>query len=116
MPGLTRAFVVAAVAVAAWAHAPANAGFSLAGASSSGPPQCGDFFDKWDVAGAPAAILSKGGFGREIIAAQDCLTKRDVAMACKHWRGLIPVIDRTGPPLEAQRGPIQKLITDNACS
>lgn len=82
---------------------------------NAGTPTCGDFYDKWEVDGAPAGILAMAGFGREVVAAQDCVKQNNVAMACEHWRKLLPVIDRTGPPLDAMRGDIEGLMQEHSC-
>jgi hypothetical protein len=81
-----------------------------------GAPTCTEFYDKWDVPGAPAGILAMAGFGREVMAAQDCVKQDNVAMACEHWKKLLPVMDRIGPPLDAQRGNIEDLIRQNSCN
>ena len=82
---------------------------------TSGSPTCEMFYDKWDVPGAPPGILAMAGFGREVIAAQDCVAKGNVPMACEHWQKLLPVIDRTGPPLDEQRGAIEDLMRQHSC-
>ena len=78
-------------------------------------PTCVEFSGKWDIPGAPAGILAMAGFGREIMAAQDCIKQGNVAMACEHWKKLLPVIDRIGAPLDAQRGDVEDLIRQNSC-
>ena len=84
--------------------------------SKQGAPTCAEFYDKWEVPGAPAAIFAIAGFGREVMAAQDCVKQNNVAMACEHWRKLLPVIDRIGAPLEVQRSGIEDLMSQNSCS
>ena len=64
----------------------------------AGPPACEEFFDKWEVPGAPAGVIAATGFGREVMAATDCLKKNNVAMACEHWRRLVAIADKLGPP------------------
>jgi hypothetical protein len=66
---------------------------------SQGMPPCEEFYDKWDAPGAPPGLLAMAGYSREIFAAKACLDKNDVPMACKHWQGLLAVIDKMGPPL-----------------
>ena len=83
--------------------------------SKQGAPTCAEFYDKWEVPGAPAAIMAIAGFGREVVAAQDCVKQNNVAMACQHWRKLLPVIDKTGAALEGQRSDIEELIRQNSC-
>ncbi len=81
----------------------------------SGLPAWGEFFDKWSVPGAPAGTLAMGGFGRELMAANDCINKNNVAMACKHWRNLLAVADRLGRPLSEYRTDVEALIEQHNC-
>lgn len=71
---------------------------------AEGPPGCGQFFDKWEVEGAPAALLAMGGIGRETMAAQDCLSRNDTAMACEHWGRIVAALPRLEPSLAADFG------------
>jgi hypothetical protein len=80
-----------------------------------GMPNCEEFYDKWDVPGAPAGILAMAGFAREVVAAKDCVDKDKVPMACKHWQGLLSIIDKTGPPLDERRGDIEELMRQHKC-
>ncbi len=52
------------------------------------------------------------GLGREVIAAKDCIDKNNVPMACKHWRGLLAIVDKMGPPLDENRGDIEQLMQE----
>ncbi len=87
----------------------------LVGEPSPGLPTCEEFFDKWEAPGAPSGILAMAGFGREVFAAKDCIDKGNVPMACKHWQGLLVVIDKTGPPLDENRGDIVTLLDEHDC-
>lgn len=80
-----------------------------------GMPRCDEFYDKWEVLGAPAGIMAMAGYAREVFAAKDCIDKNNVPMACKHWQGLLSVIDRKGPPLDERRGDIEKLMREHNC-
>jgi len=71
---------------------------------ADGPSGCGQFFDKWDVEGAPAALLAMGGIGRETMAAQDCLSRNDTATACEHWGRIVAALPRLEPSLAADLG------------
>ena len=82
---------------------------------SEGVPTCQEFYDKWEVAGAPGAMMAMFGLGREVMAAKDCLDKDNVAMACKHWQGLLAVMDKMGPPLDESRGDLEKLMSEHKC-
>jgi hypothetical protein len=50
---------------------------------SKGTPSCEEFFDKWDIPGAPAGMLVMAGIGREVQAAQDCVAQNKIDLACK---------------------------------
>ena len=82
---------------------------------SKGMPTCEEFYDKWEVAGAPGAMMAMFGLGREVMAAKDCLDKENVAMACKHWQGLLAVMDKMGSPLDESRGDLEKLMSEHKC-
>jgi hypothetical protein len=82
---------------------------------SQGMPPCEEFYDKWDAPGAPPGLLAMAGYSREIFAAKACLDKNDVPMACKHWQGLLAVIDKMGPPLSESRGDIEQLMQEHDC-
>jgi len=88
----------------------------LAGEPSKGLPTCEEFYDKWDVPGAPSGILAMAGLGREVIAAKDCVDKNNVPMACKHWQGLLDIVDKMGPPLDENRGDIEQLMREHKCA
>ena len=82
---------------------------------SPGMPPCDEFYDKWDTPGAPPGLQAMAGFSREVFAAKACLDKNDVAMACKHWQGLLTVIDKLGPPWNERRGEIEELMQQKEC-
>jgi hypothetical protein len=82
---------------------------------SQGMPACEEFYDKWEVPGAPPAMMAMFGLGREVIAAKNCLDKGDVATACKHWQGLLAVMDKIGPPLDESRGDVEALMSEHKC-
>jgi hypothetical protein len=88
----------------------------LAAEPSPGAPACEEFYDKWEVPGVPSAMLAMAGLGREVIAAKDCVNKGNIALACKHWQGLLSVIDKLGPPLSESRGDIEALMAQNKCA
>lgn len=71
----------------------------LVGEPTSRLPTCDEFYDKWEVPGAPPGILAMAGLGREVIAAKDCIDKNNVPKACEHWSKLLVIIDKLGPPL-----------------
>jgi hypothetical protein len=80
-----------------------------------GPPSCGVFFDRWEIAGVPKGMTAKVGFGRELVAAADCVEKNNVSMACEHWRRLLVVADKMGPPLSGSRGAIEGEMRRRRC-
>ena len=80
-----------------------------------GIASCEEFFNEWEVRGAPASISAIAALGREAAAAKDCLDKGDVATACKHWRGLLVEIEKMGTPLSESRGEIEELMRQNRC-
>jgi hypothetical protein len=82
---------------------------------SQGMPPCEEFFDKWEAPGAPPGLLAMAGYSREIFAAKACLEKNDIPMACKHWQGLLVVIDKVGPPLNERRGDVEELMRQHSC-
>ena len=82
---------------------------------SKGMPPCEEFYDMWEARGAPAELLAMAGFGREVMAASDCLKQNEVALACEHWKKLLPVIDKTGPPLNENRGQIEGPMRQHQC-
>jgi len=88
----------------------------LATEPSPGLPTCEEFYDKWDVPGAPSGILAMAGLGREVIAAKDCIDKNNVPMACKHWQGLLAIVDKMGPPLDETRDDIEQLMREHECA
>ena len=80
-----------------------------------GIASCEEFFNEWEVRGAPASISAIAALGREAAAAKDCIDKGDVARACKHWQGLLVEIEKMGPPLSESRSDIEELMRQNRC-
>ena len=80
-----------------------------------GIASCEEFFNEWEVRGAPASISAIAALGREAAAAKDCIDKGDVATACKHWQGLLVEIEKMGTPLSESRGEIEELMRQNRC-
>ncbi len=89
--------------------------FLLVTEPSAGMPACEEFYDKWDAPGAPAGMMAMMGFGREVMAAKDCLSKNNVAVACKHWQGLLIASDKLGPPLSDNRGDVEEMMRQHQC-
>jgi hypothetical protein len=87
----------------------------LAGEPTPGMPTCDEFYDKWDVPGAPPGILAMAGFSREVFAAKDCLDKNNVPKACEHWSKLLVVLDKIGQPLADNQGDIEELMRQHHC-
>jgi hypothetical protein len=79
-------------------------------------PTCEEFYDKWEVPGAPSAMTAMFGLGRGVFAAKSCLDKGDVTTACRHWQGLLAVMDKMGPPLDESRGDLEKLMSEHQCA
>ena len=96
-------------------HAVAGERLWLVTELSPGKPSCEEFYDKWEAPGVPSAMLAMAGLGREAIAAKGCIDKGDVATACKHWQGLLAVIDKMGPPLNESGGDIENLMLEHKC-
>jgi len=80
-----------------------------------GIASCEEFFNEWEVRGAPASIAAIAALGREAAAAKDCIDKGDVVTACKHWQGLLVEIEKMGPPLSESRSDIEELMRQNQC-
>jgi predicted nucleic acid-binding Zn-ribbon protein len=80
-----------------------------------GIASCEEFFNEWELQGAPASISAIAALGREAAAAKDCINKGDVATACKHWQGLLVETEKMGPPLSESRGDIEELMRKNRC-
>ena len=104
---------LAAFAIVPRAHADGR--IWLVGEPSPGMPPCEEFYDKWDAPGAPPGLLAMAGFSREVFAAKACLDKNDVPMACKHWQGLLAIVDKMGPPMGENRGEIEQLMQKHDC-
>jgi hypothetical protein len=81
-----------------------------------GIASCEEFFNEWEVRGAPASISAIAALGREAAAAKDCIDKGELASACKHWRGLLVEIEKMGPPVSESRGEIKELMRQNRCA
>ena len=101
--------------IAALTPAHSDGGFWLVGEPTKGEPTCEEFFDKWDVPGAPAGMLAMAGVGREVAAAQDCVKQNKIDLACKHWQVIVVNLDKVGPPLNASRGDVVALMQQNNC-
>jgi len=84
MPGLVGRVIV--ILVILLAQAEARVLLVDGEEEELGSSTCGVFSDKWEVPGMPAAMLAMAGVGRELMAANDCIHKNEVATACKHWR------------------------------
>ena len=82
---------------------------------SEGMPSCEEFFDKWRVQGALSGLVAMSGFAREVFAAKKCIDKGDIATACRHWHGLLVVMDKVGPPLSESRGDVENLMREHKC-
>ena len=82
---------------------------------SAGMPKCEEFYDKWDVSGAPAGMMAMMGFSREVMAAKDCLKQNNVPVACEHWRKLLEESDKLGPPLSDNRSDVEAMMTQYKC-
>ena len=80
-----------------------------------GIASCEEFFNEWEMRGAPASISAIAALGREAAAAKDCIDKGDVATACKHWQSLLVEIEKMGTPLSESRGEIEELMRQNRC-
>ena len=76
---------------------------------------CEEFFNEWEVRGAPVSISAIAAVGREAAAAKDCIDKGDVVTACKHWQGLLVEIEKMGPPVSESRSDIEELMRQNRC-
>ena len=81
-----------------------------------GIASCEEFFNEWEVRGAPASISTIAALGREAAAAKDCIDKGEVTSACKHWQALLVEIEKIGPPVSETRGEIKELMRQNRCA
>jgi chromosome segregation ATPase len=81
-----------------------------------GIASCEEFFDAWEVRGAPASISTIAALGRQAAAAKDCIDKGEVTSACKHWQALLVEIEKIGPPVSETRGEIKELMRQNRCA
>ncbi|MGA9604842.1 MAG: hypothetical protein WBQ82_12085 [Methyloceanibacter sp.] len=55
------------------------------------------------------------GIGREVAAAQDCVTQNKIDLACKHWQAIVVNLDKVGPPLNESRGDVVAMMQHNKC-
>jgi hypothetical protein len=55
------------------------------------------------------------GFGREVMAAKDCLKQNNVPVACEHWRKLLAASDKLGAPLSDNRNVVEAMMTQYKC-
>ena len=55
------------------------------------------------------------GIGREVAAAQDCVTQNKIDLACKHWQAIVVNLDKLGPPLNESRGDVVAMMQQNKC-
>ncbi len=89
----------------------------LPAAAQEDKPRCGVFFDKWDVPGAPPAMLIMGGIGREVMAAQDCLSNNQTATACEHYRRIVKVLDTRGAAVPSMnRSDLEAIMKRHNCT
>jgi hypothetical protein len=107
--------VLTMIVVASLSVAHSEGRFLLVTEPSPGMPPCEEFFDKWEAPGAPPGMLAMAGFSREVMAAADCLKKNKVPIACEHWKKLLPILDKLGPPLNENRSGIEDLMRQHAC-
>ncbi|MBX6322926.1 MAG: hypothetical protein IRY94_13945 [Rhodospirillaceae bacterium] len=102
--------------LAAAALMTASAGsVARAEAESSDTPACEDFFDAWEMPGVSSNMLAIAGIGREMMAAEDCVTKNDLARACAHWGKVLEVTDRLGPPFDQDRVGLEQRMREHRC-
>lgn len=107
---------VAAVSVLAWLLSFSLTPRPQAAEPSAGIPGCDEFYDKWEVPGAPTGLLAMAGLGREVMAANDCIKKNNIPKACEHWSKLLKVAGKLGPPLSDSTDEIEALMTEHKCS
>lgn len=81
-----------------------------------GIASCEEFFNEWEVRGAPASISTIVALAREAVAAKDCIDKGEATSACKHWQGLLVEIEQLGLPVSETRGEIKELMRQNRCA
>jgi hypothetical protein len=79
------------------------------------PPSCEQFFDKWEVPGAPAGTLNIAGLEREVAAANDCIKRNNLPVACRHWQGLLAVMNKIVPPLGDTKDDVEELMRQAKC-
>jgi predicted RNase H-like nuclease (RuvC/YqgF family) len=76
---------------------------------------CEEFSHEWENAGSPVSLAVIAALGREAAAAKDCISTGKVAMACKHWQGLLMEIESVGPPVSESRSEIEQLMRQHGC-
>jgi len=76
---------------------------------------CEEFFHEWETDGTPPSISTIAALGREAAAAKDCIRKGKISTACRHWQGLLAVIEEIGPPISESRSEIEHLMRKNQC-
>jgi hypothetical protein len=115
MKRLVKSFLPALLAISTVAPAQAQDRPLVGIERKSGLPTCGEVFDKREVPGAPAGVMAAAGYGREVMAASDCIKKNNLAMACEHWRRLLAIAGTLGSPWNESRGDIENLMRQNKC-
>lgn len=80
-----------------------------------GIASCEEFFHEWENGGTPPSISTIAALGREAAAAKDCIRKGKISTACRHWQGLLEVIEKLGPPVNESRIEIEHLMSQNKC-
>lgn len=80
-----------------------------------GIPTCEVFSDTWEPSEMSQTMLAAMAFSAEKTAVDDCLKKKDIATACRHWTGMLRIVDKT-PALEYSRGDLEKLMAENHCA
>jgi hypothetical protein len=78
------------------------------------PPSCEEFFDEWEVPVAPAGTLNIAGLEREVAAANDCIKQNNLPVACKHWQGLLAVMNKIAP-LGDTKDDVEELMREAKC-
>ena len=76
---------------------------------------CEEFFHEWETDGTPPSLSTIAALGREAAAAKDCIRKGKISTACRHWQGLLAVIEEIGPPISESRSEIEHLMRKNQC-
>lgn len=112
----TNAPRILGLLVALFAAYAASLPGSAAAQSFSRSATCGVFFDKWDVPGVPPGTLAMAGLGHEAAAAQDCVSRKAIPMACEHYRRILVSLDKMDPAFAAEnRKDVRALMTEIGC-